>query len=358
MVSRTKLNKKESQLKDSVTKAQLETVFSDSTYLFTGVAASHDGKRLFVSYPNWTDKHLWSVVEVGSNGKATAYPNAKWNSFKKGDDGANRFVCVQAVFADDKGYLWVVDPAGIGLGDVYQQSNKVVKINLHTDSVERIYRFPANVAGPKSYINDIRIDNENGFAYLTSSADGGIVVLNINSGASRLVLSKHPSVLSDTAYHFIIDGKEWTNAKGPVKINADGIALTPDKAWLYYKPLTDDKLSRISTALLRNFKTSDKDIEVGVENLGRFITTDGMEFDASGNLYLGDLEKYSIVRMGTDKKMTTLIGDRNQLIWPDSYSISNGYLYISCSQIQWSPLFNNGKTINKLPYRILRMKLN
>ncbi len=140
------------------------------------------------------------------------------------------------VYADDKGFLWIVDPAGIGLGDVYDHANKVVKIDLKTNRIVKIYRFPDSVAGKKSYINDIRIDTHRGFAYLTSSSNGGIVVLNIRDGASRFVLHGHPSTISDPSYHFSPGGKELSSAQGPAKINSDGIALSPDGQWLYYKP--------------------------------------------------------------------------------------------------------------------------
>lgn len=336
----------------------LEQVFADSTYQLTGVAAAANG-RTFANYPYWLDKHLYAVVEIDKNGKSIPYPNAEWNSFKKGEDGTNKFVCVQAVYADDKGYLWIVDPAGIALGDVYQKSNKVIKVNLKTNKVERIYRFPESVAGPTSYINDIRVDNKHGFAYMTSSSNGGIVVFNIKTGASRFVLHNHPSTLSDPAYHFMINGKELSNAKGPAKINSDGIALSPDMNWLYYKSLTDTKLYRVNTEKLRDFKSAEKDIENSVESLGNFVTTDGMEFDKAGSLYFGDIENSSIVKISPDLKMTTLVTDKDKLSWPDSYSISaDGYLYISCSQLQLSPWFNQGQNLTQLPYRIFRLKIN
>ncbi|SHM14588.1 L-dopachrome tautomerase-related protein [Chryseobacterium polytrichastri] len=336
---------------------KLEQVFADSTYQLTGVAISPD-RRLFVNYPYWMDKHSYSVVEVGKDGKAKPYPDAAWNSFKKGEDGQNKFVCVQAVFADEKGYLWVVDAAGIGLSEVYRKSNKLIQIDLKSNKIKRIYRFPENVAGRDSYINDIRVDNKNGFAYMTSSANGGIVILNINTGESRLVLHNHYSTLSDPDYHFKMNNKEMKNDKGEVKINSDGIALTPDKVWLYYKSLTDNNLYRINTSLLRNFKISEKTIEDKVEDLGKFVATDGMEFDKDGNLYMGDLEHSSIIKIRPDNKMTTLVQDTDKLSWPDSYSISeDGYLYISCSQIHQMPFFNNGQNLTKLPYKVFRLKI-
>jgi sugar lactone lactonase YvrE len=335
----------------------LEKVFEDQHYQLTGVAATAGG-RVFVNYPYWLDEHQYSVVEVGKDGIARPYPDATWNSFRKGEDGKNKFVCVQAVVADDKNYLWIVDPAGIGLAEVYLESNKVIKVNLKTNKVEKIYRFPASVAGKDSYINDIRVDNKNGFAYMTSSSNGGIVVLNIKTGASRFVLNGQPSTLSDPAYNFAIKGNKLQKADGTLaKINSDGIALSPDGNWLYYKPLTDNRLYRITTAVLRDFKSTPVQIAQKVEDLGRFVATDGMEMDQQGNLYMGDLENSRIVKITPDLKMETLVQDESKLSWPDSYSLANGYLYISCSQIQNMPWFNAGHNKTQLPYAVYRIKL-
>lgn len=351
-------NKNENSNKaDSIAAPALEAVFADSVYQLTGVAVTAQG-RVFTNYPYWLDKHSYSVVEV-VNGKAVPYPDSSWNNFTKGANGQDKFVCVQSVVADDKGYLWVVDAAGIGLGVVYKQSNKVVKINLATNRIERIYRFPQSVAGAGVYLNDIRIDNQNGYAYMTSSSNGGIVVLNTNTGESRFVLGNHPSVLSDTAYHFSPLGTELRKGDGsPLKVNSDGIALTPDNQWLYYKPLTDDKLYRVSTALLRNFQTPLQTIADSVKDLGHFVTTDGMIFDNKGNLYLGDLEKSSIVKITPDLQMHTLVTDTAKLVWPDSYGISpDGYLYISTSQIQHMPWFHKGADNIQRPFTIYRLKI-
>lgn len=337
--------------------AQLEEVFADSTYQLTGVAVSKDN-RVFVNYPYWLDNHSYSVVEI-KDGKPVPYPNAEWNSFKKGEDGQNKFVTVQSVVTDEKGFLWVVDAAGIGLGKVYKHSAKVLKINLANNQIEKIYRFPENVVGEDVYINDIRIDNENGFAYLTNSNTGGIVVLNIKNGESKLVLANSSSVKSDADYHFSPLGTELKKGDGSLlKVNSDGIALTPDNQYLYFKPLTDNKLYRIKTDFLRDFKTSEDVLNKSVEDLGKFVTTDGMIFDKKGNLYLGDLEKNSIVKITPDLKMTTIVQDNEKLIWPDSYSISDdGYLYISNSQIQLMPWFHDGKEHFKKPFKVFRIKI-
>ena len=340
---------------DGDSQTKLELVFEDNTYQLTGVAIGKAG-RLFTNYPLWSDTYKYALTEVTGLTQSNPYPDANMNSWQAGQSGENKWVCVQAVYIDDNNTMWVVDPAAPKMGSVYQNSYKLVKINMATNAVERVYPFDG-VAGDTSYVNDVRVDTEKQFAYLTNSKDGGILVVDLNTGLTRQVLLKHYSVLSDPAFKFIIDGKELTKNGKVVKMNSDGIALTPDRAWLYYKPLTDDKLYRIKTEDLRNTSLTEAALEAKVEDLGHFTTTDGMIFDKDGNLYLGDLLTSSIVRISPDLKMTTIIKD-DRLIWPDSYSISDdGYLYVSCSQINKQPEYNEGVNKRTSPYTIYKLKL-
>ena len=340
----------------------MESVFNDNTYQLTGVAVSKSG-RVFVNYPYWTDTYRYAVVEVQKDGSVKPYPDAAWNSWKmggatSGQDLMNRWVCVQSVFVDDKDRLWVIDPASPKQAGVYRESHKLVCINLATNKVEKIYPMK-DVVGPDSYLNDIRVDTGREIVYLTESQQGGIVVVDIKSGKSRLTLQNHFSTKSDPTYKFIIDGRELRDNKGPVKFNSDGLALTPDGSTLYYKPLTDNKLYRIDTKFLLDSTASDKGVGARVEDLGKFTSTDGMIIDSAGNLYMGDVQNYALYRLNTKAgmKRENLLTDRVRLQWPDSYAIRNGYLYVTTSQIQHMAKNNGGKSTRKSPYEVFRMKI-
>ena len=83
-----------------------------------------------------------------------------------------------------------------------------------------------------------------------------------------------------------------------------------------------------------------------------------MEFDKAGNLYLGDMEHNTILKIAPDLKKTTLVQDP-RLLWPDSYAVSrDGYLYISTSQVQTAPPFNGGVDKRTLPYGLFRLKIS
>ncbi len=114
--------------------------------------------RLFTNYPMWSDKYKHALVEVMQGNKVKPYPNDAMNSWKPGMSGKDKWVCVQAVYIDDSNTMWIVDPAAPMLKTVYQQSYKLVKINLATDSIERVYTLKG-IKSDTSYINDVRVDS-------------------------------------------------------------------------------------------------------------------------------------------------------------------------------------------------------
>src|SRR5690349_14646883 len=159
---------------NAITANGVQLVFADSSYELTGVAVSKNG-RMFTNYPLWNRPHNYDVVEITGLTQSKPYPNGKWNSWQPGEAGFFKWVCVQAVYIDDKDKLWVVDPASPFMKGVYAYSYKLVKIDLASNKIEKIYHFNY-VADKNSYINDVRVDTRRNYAYLTNSSEGGIFV--------------------------------------------------------------------------------------------------------------------------------------------------------------------------------------
>ena len=334
---------------------KLEELFGDNKYQLTGVAVSAKG-RLFTNYPIWSPVHKYSVVEVTSKTDAKPYPNEDVNSWKDGEDGSRKFVSVQAVYVDDQDKLWVVDSANPGFAGVYQESDKLVRINLDTNKIERIYPMKG-IIDKDRYINDVRVDTKRQIAYITNSNEGGIVIVDLKSGKVRMVLKGAPPTQTDPSYKFMIGGREVAMGGKLMKVNSDGIALTPDGEWLFFKPLTDDKLYKVKSADLHNAELKDSELTARVVDLGHFNVTDGMEFDKYGNLYMGDMEKNAIIKLSPNLEKTVLMTDA-RLLWPDSYAVSkDGYLYISTSHLHTAPPFNDGVDKRTLPYGLFRLEI-
>jgi len=330
----------------------LELVFSDSTYQLTGVAKAPNNGPLLIQYPKWSDVYQYAIVQAEGLTGRRPFPNEAMNT---GAPSKNTWVCVQSATYTDAGDLYVLDPAAPRLKKITGGGPKLVA--FVEGMPMRTYSLQAPGMSDSAYVNDVSIDARRGIAYMTESKDGGIVILNLGTGAVRYVLNGHYSVKSDPAYKFIIGGRELMKDGKPAKFNSDGIALSPDGDWLYYKPLTDDKLYRVKTADLLDSTLAAAELGNRVEDMGHFTTTDGMICDAAGNLYLGDIQESRIMRVDpSTKKMTELVRDA-RLSWPDSYAIADGYLYITCSRIHEQPEYNAGINKRTGAYTLYRMKL-
>ncbi len=302
---------------------------------WTGVAVSKTG-RIFVNYPYWKgDSIPFSVAELKHNSMVKPYPDEEWNTWKSGDSAdLNHFACAQSVYVDDKDYLWVLDPANPRLEGVIPGAAKLVKIDLKTDTVAQIYHFDDKAAPRGSYLNNVRIDTKNDFAYMTDSAMGAIVVLNLKTGESRRMLAHHPSVKSEDII-LSINGKKWLYPDGSKpKVHSDGISLSPDGVYLYYQPLTGRHLYRIKTEYLRNPDFTIEEVADAVELMGRTGAADGMIFGSNGKLYLSSIENNAIKTFDpATKKMKTAVKDP-RIVWPNSFSCGqDGFIYFTTSRI-------------------------
>ncbi len=326
----------------------------------TGVAVSHQA-RIFVNFPRWDKDPLYSVAELLPDGSLHPYPDNDWNRW--GMDEVNHpeshFVCVQSVAIDADDSLWVLDPASPGFKGVVPGGAKLVKINLNTDTIERVILFDHTTAPGKSYLNDVRIDHEGDFAYITDSGIGAIIVVDLSTGKSRRRLEAHPSTKAEPGYVPVIGGKELRDENGMVpQIHVDGIAMDSAGKYIYYHALTSRTLYRIKTSALKDFALSEKQLAGYVEKVVETGAVDGMLMDAHDNLYLAALEENAIKRYRPAEDILDTIVKDDVIRWPDSIAVSpDDDLYFTASQIHRMPRFNYGKDERILPYKLFRISL-
>ncbi|WP_269145359.1 L-dopachrome tautomerase-related protein [Geomonas sp. RF6] len=199
---------------------RLGTVASFRGAQVTGVTVTDTG-RVFANFPRWRDGIPFSVVEIARDGSIHQYPDEAWNRWD-GRPGTNRFTCVQSVVAHGSA-LYVLDPSSPKFAGVVGTA-KLFVFDLRTNKLERTYEFDKSVAPQKSYLNDLRIDDSAGKAYITDSGLGAIVVLDLKSGESRRLLGNHVSTKAEEIT-VRIDGKEFLRNGAPPRIHSDGIAL-------------------------------------------------------------------------------------------------------------------------------------
>ena len=230
----------------------------------TGVTVSKGG-RVFANFPRWGDPVSNSVVEI-VGGREVPYPNMAWNRPGK---GIGRFVCVQSVVVDPQDRLWVVDAAAPKLQDTLPGGPKLVRIDLRTNRVARVYPLPESVAKPTSYLNDVRFDltrGKAGYAFVTDSSAKGpnaIIVVDLASGEAWRRLNDHPSTKAEPGFVPVVEGQRLMMRKAfgrptPVTVGADGIAINARRGLLYYCPLIGRRLYSVPISSLVD-RSMDKD---------------------------------------------------------------------------------------------------
>ena len=286
----------------------LTQVFASDDFQVTGVTVSKAG-RLFVNFPRWSDRYLNAVVEVTPNGGMRPYPDEEWNRWdRKPATAGNHFVCVQSVVVDDNDMLWVVDAAAPLLASVVPGGAKLVEIDLKANKVSRVIPFTADVAKPGSYMNDVRVDTKRHVAYLTDSGEGGIVVVDLNSGKAHRTLDGDASVMPEQGVQIVIDGKPVLENGKPPQFKSDSLELSPDGEYVYYKAITAKTLYRVKTAALRDVSGSSK-VSSAVEKVAETFPTDGLWMDRQGNLYLSDVTHDAVTMRSASGKVTQLVAD-------------------------------------------------
>src|SRR5580692_1816964 len=337
---------------------EIVKTFGDD-FRLVGIGVSAEG-RVFATAPSSQVRSRFSMVEVDAKtGAVTPYPDAAWNNFSEQGNGKSEWISVQALWVDKRDHLWALD-SSLPKVDQARLPPKLVEFDLSTNRVIRQYDF-SGVVSAKDSLNDVRIDTVHDYAYLTNAGNkGSLVVLDLKSGQARQVLVGDRSTFADPKQHLMIGNEVALRPDGSVgTVQADGIALSPDAQWLYYRPLTDHNYWRVSTSALRDATLSEAELSGKVEYLGSSALSGGLIMDAGGTLYGGDLEHRTVVSftLTPDHKLSSeiFVSDPSRLSWADGFAISRGYLYIADSHL-WEVAFKNNLPRSG-PFTILKAKL-
>jgi sugar lactone lactonase YvrE len=326
----------------------------------TGIAIS-EGSRFFINFPLWSDSHLFALVELLSDGSIVPFPDAwsnAWRERRTPVPAEEAFVSVQSVWADGRGGLWILDSGSPRMEKIVPGGPKLIGIDLANSDVVHALDFGPDAAPEGSYLNDVRVDPDRQFAYISDSGLGAILVIDLQHGIVRRVLADHPSTKAEAGMEIRIGGRPWRDSEGKTpQVHVDGIALSHDGEFLYCHALTGRTLYRIATAVLRDPAATSEQVAAAIEPLARTVVTDGMEIDAEGNVYHTALEHDAIVRYTPAGELQTIVRDYS-IIWPDSIAVApDGWLYFTTSQIHQMPRFNEGKSRRFDPYRVMKVSL-
>jgi sugar lactone lactonase YvrE len=323
------------------------TVVAECDRQWTGLAVV--GDDVFVCFPRWSPDVPVSVARL-IDGEAAPWPDAAWNDWSPGQPVEGRFVCVQSVVGGGDGSLWVLDPGNAFFMGVVPGAARLLRFDAATGELRAIFVFDEPAITAASYLNDVRVDAARGFAYLTDSGTGALVVLDLASGASRRLLADHPATKAEGVV-LTVEGRQWRLPDGSVpQVHADGIALSPDGDTLYFQALCGRTLHAVPTTALRDTALAAAELAERLRVVGETGASDGLICDARGFVYVTALEHNAIRRVNPGGGVVETLVAGPEIRWPDSFAWDeSGRLLFTTSQIH---LWGQGET----PYLVLRVE--
>lgn len=315
------------------------------------IAVTKEG-RIFVTIHPFRPAGLQLVEVIGFN-EYKPWPDEEWNGdFGSGPDVLNSILGIQV---DKHNRLWVIDN---GLGNE-NQTPKLIAFNIDSGTVDFRYDFPEEIGPKGSFIQDLAVDEDNGFVYLADvggAFEPAIIVVNLNNATSQRITG-HDSFQAEDI-DLIVEGKTvvFSNAKNtmePARIAVNPITLSADKKTLYYGAMNGKTWWSIPTSLLREKTQSDLIFEE-IKKVGPKPVSDGASTDRQGNHYFTDLGENAITVLTPEGNLQRLVQD-DRLLWPDALSFGeDAWLYIAVNQLHRSPKLTGGEEKGVPPYLIMR----
>ncbi|ACU58930.1 L-dopachrome tautomerase-related protein [Chitinophaga pinensis] len=334
-------------------KAQLEKV-ATADMIWNGVTVTAD-KRIFVCFPRLEGDKGIRIGEVLTDGKIIPYPDAAWNNWQIGKATSQKFVRTNSLRIGPDGLLWIVDTGtpSMGAAPLPDSAAKLVAIDTRTNRVVRIIPL-AGVSSKATFIDDLRMIGNT--IYLTDAGDPALIVMDKMSGQGRRVLEHHPSTTAEKAIwaagHIMKD-----ESGQQVHIHADQLEISPGGKWLYFQAASGP-LWRVETRFLNSPYPSEKELKSHVTLFYQTLSTGGTAIDATGNIYVSDVNKQQITRISPEGKSQVIVQDK-RLSWCDALWIDEeGYLWMPTGQLHLLAPFQQGVSKIKLPVVIYKMKIN
>ncbi|WP_428268194.1 L-dopachrome tautomerase-related protein [Haliangium sp.] len=292
--------------------------------------------NIYVSTARWGGAEvpatLSKLVRRGKEWKLRPFPSRAMN--KAGDRRALQAVLGFEIDRDD--VMWILDQGHIAGAPSKPGAEKLVRWDLKRNRELQRYEFgDADTDKTCSFLNDIVVDSDSGFAYITDSGifcdplHGGLIVYDRKRNRARRVLDRSVFTTDEAGFVFRIDNRPVLG-KTPMRTGADGIALSGDKQTLYWTNLTGNRLYSLDTALLRDFDVSEAELRSAVKLVAVLPSnTDGMTADRDGNLYMTALMHNGVMVRDAESGRIDSLVIHPEMSWPDTLAWGpDGSLYV------------------------------
>lgn len=248
---------------------------------------------------------------------------------------------------DGQNRLWITD-MGLNLGKTRLWAFDVA-------SGRELYRIelPEAIAPKGSFVQDLAVDEQNGWLYLADIANPGLIAVEIASGKARR-FSGSPALLAEADAQMVIGGVPIQFQGKPASVAVNPISLSSDRATLFFGAMNGKNWYALPSKLLRE-GASDAVIAAAIQRVGAKPVSDGATTAADGRHFFTNVNEQGIDVLNRDGTLHPLARDA-RLDWPDSvHQGHDGWLYISVNQLYKTPAFTGGADSGKPPYRVMRV---
>ena len=326
--------------------------------------------NVYVSTARWGGKEIPATLSklVKKNGewKLQPFPSKELNEVSN----PRGLKAVLGFEIDRNDVMWILDQGHIAGAPSAPGDEKLIGWDLKKGKEVARYEFSERDSDKKcSFLNDVAVDNDKGFVYVTDSGifcdplKGGLIVYDIQGNRAKRILSA-PEWVNNEEFTFKIHGRDVLKAKdgkpNPMKTGADGIALSGDKNTLYWTNLTGNRLLSLPAAVARDFSKSEDEVRSAATVVTTLPSnTDGMTADRAGNLYMTGLMLNGIMKRDAKSGKVSTFVSSEDISWPDTLGWGpQGTLYAVSNHLHlWGDgdmNFDNPKVPN---FRIYRMKV-
>lgn len=307
------------------------------------VAVSRDGRVFTTMHP--LGKSTLQLVEITGKNSLSPFPNKDYQ--KAGAEASDsKLDTPLGIRIDKNDVLWIID-MGQNLG-----TTRVFAFDIATKKEVFRFDFPAEIAPKGSFIQDLAIDEKNGWAYFADIANPGIIALNTKTKEARRYAD---ATVQAEKTDMVIDGKLIYFGGAPAGVAVNPITLSDDRNTLYYGAMNGTTWYQVPADLFRE-GANDFTISKAIKVAGPKPVSDGVATDAAGNHYFTNIQHHGVDVLTSEGDLQPLIRDK-RIDWADNVAVGpNGSIYITVNQLHKSPAFTGGTDEGKAPYYIFRIE--
>ena len=314
-----------------------------------GHVAVTTGSRVFATVHPLDAPSSIQLMEIYPDGHYQAWPN-EWIQHNKDSKSwtADELDSPLGLTVDKKGRLWVTD-MGLHYG-----KTRVWGFNIETGKVIKCYELCSAVAPKNSYVQDLAVDEYNGWIFLADINAPSIIALDMSNGRHTRFVG-HASLSSEPGCGLNINGQEVLKAGKPSTVGIQPITLSADRETLFYGAMNGKSWYSIPTKLFRDGK-HDYDILPYIRLVGNKPVCDGAATDAFGNHYFTNINENGVDMLTVTGKLLPLARDP-RLDWPDHLSIApdGESMLIAVNQVYKTKAFTKTDDFGKPPYFIYKL---